>query len=92
MCLAVQHLPTIKDKCALAGLLRGQVLKYVLDSHGNHVVQCCFRHIRDREGDDSIDFMLEASNPFTVPAGLHSGTECSLLNQARAQLVHGVSC
>ena len=92
MCLSVQHLPTIKDKCALAGLLRGQVLQYVLDSHGNHVVQCCFRHIRDKEGDDSIEFMLEVNNPFTVPASLHSRTGGSLLKQARAQLFHGVSC
>ena len=79
VCLAMQHLPTIKDKCALAGLLKGQVLKYVLDSHGNHVVQCCFRHIRDREGDDSIEFMLEVSNASTMPASLHSGTGGSLL-------------
>lgn len=79
MCLAMQHLPTIKDKCALAGLLKGQVLKYVLDSHGNHVVQCCFRHIRDREGDDSVEFMLEVSNASTMPASLHSGTGRSLL-------------
>ena len=68
----MQHLPTIKDKCVLAGLLEGKVLQYVLDSHGNHVVQCCFRHIRDREDDDSIEFMLEVSGALAVPVSLRS--------------------
>ena len=55
----VQHVPTIEARVAMATKLKGQVVPYVLNSHGNHVVQCCIANIPNSENGHDIEFMLE---------------------------------
>lgn len=65
----VQGLPTIESKVEMAIQLKGHVVAYVLNSHGNHVVQCCITHIPSAENGHSIEFMLEVrrSGPVQEP-------------------------
>ena len=62
----VQHVPTIEARVVMATKLKGQVVSYVLNSHGNHVVQCCIANIPNSENGHDIEFMLEVR-------GCHSG-------------------
>ena len=61
MSRVMQSLPTIEAKVQMAVQLKGQVVAYVLNSHGNHVVQCCITHIPHAENGHSIEFILEVS-------------------------------
>ena len=58
----MQNLPTIESKVEMAVALKGQVVACILNSHGNHVVQCCITHIPMAENGHSIEFMLEVGS------------------------------
>lgn len=55
----MQALPSVEAKAQLASQLKGKVLEYMLNSHGNHVIQCCIVSIPAAEDGHSIEFMLE---------------------------------
>ena len=55
----MQSLPTIEAKVEMAIQLKGQVMACVLNSHSNHVVQCCISNIPTAQNGHSIEFMLE---------------------------------
>ncbi|CAL5220649.1 g2694 [Coccomyxa viridis] len=63
---AIQSLPTIESKVEMAIQLKGQVMSCVLNSHGNHVVQCCISNIPDAQDGQSIEFMLEELRDATL--------------------------